>query len=187
MEDFADDAIYVTTNKAVKGKDRIRAIYDSHFRSLDPAATSSIISQTIEGEIVLFEWTADTPAISITDGVDTFVIRNGSIVAQLYAVQQYPKTNRPSCTKTYLPSGSTSTNLPGDHADRLSPRVCQLLLEAFEKWHTKPKWIPFGQMGHLFDRYRGEELQKVMSLSVAERKALCHQTNVPVHRRSCPP
>jgi len=62
--------------------------------------------------------------------------------------------------------------LPDGHADRLSPRVCQLLLETFEKWHTKPKWIPFGQMGHLFDNFRGKELEKIMNLSVAERKGI---------------
>lgn len=82
MFDFADDAIYVTTNNVIKGKDNIRKQYDNHFKSLETGSTSKIISETIEGEIVFFEWTADTPSIYIHDGVDTFVIRNGFIVAQ---------------------------------------------------------------------------------------------------------
>ena len=63
-------------------------------------------------------------------------------------------------------------SLPEGHTDRLTPRVCILLQEAFEKWHTKPKWIGFGEMGHLFDYYKNDELSKVKSLSVPERKGL---------------
>jgi pyruvate-formate lyase len=63
-------------------------------------------------------------------------------------------------------------SLPEGHTDRLTPRVCTLLQESFEKWHSKPKWIGFGEMGHLFDYYKNDELSKVKSLSVAERKGL---------------
>jgi pyruvate-formate lyase len=66
-------------------------------------------------------------------------------------------------------------SLPDRHTDRLSPRVCNLLQEIFEKWNTKPTWIPFGQMGHLFDRYTNTELENVKALSVAERKGLAIQ------------
>ncbi|MBJ2126585.1 pyruvate formate lyase family protein [Flavobacterium sp. IB48] len=63
-------------------------------------------------------------------------------------------------------------SLPEGHIDRPTPRVCNLLLETFEKWHTKPKWFRFGEMGHLFDYYKKDELNKIMALSVAERKGL---------------
>lgn len=63
-------------------------------------------------------------------------------------------------------------SLPEGHSDRLTPRVCNLLQETFEKWHSKPKWIDFGEMGHLFDYYKNDELPQLKSLSVAERKGL---------------
>lgn len=63
-------------------------------------------------------------------------------------------------------------SLPDGHPDRLTARVCNLLQETFEKWHTKPRWFNFGQMGHLFDHYKNNELKKVRALSVAERKGL---------------
>lgn len=63
-------------------------------------------------------------------------------------------------------------SLPEGHTDRLTPRVCNLLQETFEKWHSKPKWIGFGEMGHLFDYYKNDELSKIKSLSVSERKGL---------------
>jgi hypothetical protein len=82
ISDFAEDAIYVTANNVIKGKENIRKIYDNHFKTAEEGSTSKIISQTLEGEIVIFEWTSDTPSIYIPDGVDTFVIRDGFIVAQ---------------------------------------------------------------------------------------------------------
>ncbi|WP_316846514.1 pyruvate formate lyase family protein [Pedobacter psychrodurus] len=62
--------------------------------------------------------------------------------------------------------------LPKDHPDTLSPRVCILLQETFEKWQTRPKWLSFGQMGHLFDHYSQSDLPRIVALSVAERKGL---------------
>ncbi|WP_298901731.1 nuclear transport factor 2 family protein [uncultured Psychroserpens sp.] len=91
MLDYAEDCIYVTTNKSLVGKDKIRALYKNHFDTLEEGSSSSIISETIEGEIVFFEWTADSPSISISDGVDTFVIRNGYIVAQTMRATVVPK------------------------------------------------------------------------------------------------
>lgn len=62
--------------------------------------------------------------------------------------------------------------LPEGHPDSLTPRVCRLLQVVFEKWHSKPKWINFNQMGHLFDYYDSNDLQFIKELSIAERKGL---------------
>lgn len=63
-------------------------------------------------------------------------------------------------------------SLPINHQDRPSPKVCSLLSETFEKWNSKPKWIEFDGMGHLFDYYKGNELEKIKKLPIAERKGL---------------
>ena len=91
MLDYAEDCIYITTNTSFVGKDKMRALYKNHFDSLEEGSTSTIISETIEGNIVFFEWTADSPSISILDGVDTFVISNGYIVAQTMRATVIPK------------------------------------------------------------------------------------------------
>ena len=82
ISDFAEDAFYITTNKIIRGKEQIRELYDSHFKSLEKNSKSVIVSETMEGEIVFFEWTFESPTIRITDGVDTFIIKDGLIVAQ---------------------------------------------------------------------------------------------------------
>ncbi len=57
-------------------------MYDSHFKILEKKSASNIISETIEGEIVFFVWTFESPSVKILDCIDTFIIRNGYIVAQ---------------------------------------------------------------------------------------------------------
>jgi len=82
IADFAENAVYVNADKVINGKEGIRAQYDNHFKNMEANASSTIVKETIAGEIVLFEWTFDSESVSIVDGVDTFVIREGFIQAQ---------------------------------------------------------------------------------------------------------
>ena len=66
----------------IRCKEKIRILHDSHFKILEKESGSNIISETIEGEIVFSEWTFESPSVKISDGIDTFIIRNGYIVAQ---------------------------------------------------------------------------------------------------------
>ncbi|HEX9511537.1 MAG TPA: pyruvate formate lyase family protein [Puia sp.] len=61
-------------------------------------------------------------------------------------------------------------NLTAGHPDKLSPRVCLLLQDTFERWNSKPRWPAFDRMGHLADHV--PDPIRLKSLSVAERKGL---------------
>lgn len=63
-------------------------------------------------------------------------------------------------------------NLPSGHPDKLGPRTNRLLQYLFEQWRNKPAWPDWGQMGHLFDRYAGAELDTIRQQPVAIRKGL---------------
>ncbi len=52
------------------------------------------------------------------------------------------------------------------------PRVLRLLQATFERWQAKKTWLDQDQMGHLFDRFQGEELERVKALPIAERRGL---------------
>ncbi|WP_316846515.1 nuclear transport factor 2 family protein [Pedobacter psychrodurus] len=82
MSDFAPDAIYISPGKSILGKENIQALYKQHFENLDTSSTTQITSETLQEGIVLFEWTAESATTRITNGVDTFVIHDGLIVAQ---------------------------------------------------------------------------------------------------------
>lgn len=83
ISDFSEDAIYISSTGIIaKGKAQIKKVYENYFESQDPKTTSAITNKVIEGGIVFLEWTSDSPVFSVQDGVDTFVINNGYILAQ---------------------------------------------------------------------------------------------------------
>src|SRR5688572_2844855 len=59
--------------------------------------------------------------------------------------------------------------------DLPSPRVCRLLLKAFEAWKSRPGWLAESQIGHLF-RGRSDigeaERTKLSRKPIVIRKAL---------------
>ena len=79
VADYAPDAIILSAQRVVKGLDGVRAMF-----SAIPAGAMSgfeITKEVIEGEVALIEW--KNPHLAF--GTDTFVVRNGKIVAQTVA------------------------------------------------------------------------------------------------------
>jgi hypothetical protein len=57
-----------------------------------PNARYSYVRRLAEGRIFLLEWTADAGAARVRDGVDSYVIEDGWIVAQTIHYTVEPKT-----------------------------------------------------------------------------------------------
>jgi hypothetical protein len=51
-------------------------------RSQLPDCTFAYRLRIVAGEVAMLEWTADSPAGSVRDGVDSYVVWNGRIQAQ---------------------------------------------------------------------------------------------------------
>ena len=90
MMDFADTAVLVTSEGVRRGKDALRNFFDGLFRAL-PQAQWGV--KTIYVDNLLFlEWTGDSARASVSDGVDTFIFKNGLIQAQTVRCTIVPKT-----------------------------------------------------------------------------------------------
>src|SRR5258707_5590519 len=90
MMDFAATAVLVTADGVRRGKDAIRNCFDGLFKAL-PKAQWGL--KTIYVDNVLFlEWTGDSARASVSDGVDTFIFKNGLIQAQTVRCTIVPKT-----------------------------------------------------------------------------------------------
>src|SRR5258707_4284364 len=88
--DFADTAVLVTPDGVRRGKDAIRHFFDGRFKAR-PQAQWGL--KTIYVDNVLFlEWTGDSARASVSDGVDTFIFKNGLIQAQTVRCTIVPKT-----------------------------------------------------------------------------------------------
>jgi hypothetical protein len=88
--DFAEDAVVITPAGLKRGKQGVREAYAQLFADLAHATWGR--KRTIYADdVLLFEWTADSPDSRADDGVDTFVFRDGQIHAQTISYTLQPK------------------------------------------------------------------------------------------------
>ncbi len=84
--DYAPDAILFTPDASLKGADAIRPLFEAMIAEFGkPGATFSLKQQSIHGEYAYILWTAETADNVYELSTDTFVVRDGQIVAQSFA------------------------------------------------------------------------------------------------------
>ena len=93
LADYASDAVFFTRDGAFKGLDAIRRVFAaiiSEFRKLGTKINR--IQQLIDGDYAYILWTAETAESVYEMATDTFVVRNGKIVAQSFTAKVTPKS-----------------------------------------------------------------------------------------------
>jgi ketosteroid isomerase-like protein len=92
LADYSSDAVLFIPSKSVKGAEAIRSFFAALLAEFsNPDASFSIRQQSVEGDYAYILWSAETAANSYEDATDTFVVRNGKIVAQSFAAKITPK------------------------------------------------------------------------------------------------
>jgi len=81
VEDYADDAVFITPDGSLRGKDGIRQAFQKVLDDL-PDAELDLKTATFEDDALFIEWTAKTSAGRVDDGIDTFIFRDGMIRVQ---------------------------------------------------------------------------------------------------------
>jgi len=86
---MADDAALITPEGTLKGLAQIRSLFANIFANMFPAGKTSLnlTKQVVEGEIAYIRWSGHSPFYNAPFATDTFVIRDGKIVAQTFAAQ----------------------------------------------------------------------------------------------------
>jgi ketosteroid isomerase-like protein len=81
VEDYADDAVFISPSGVLRGKDGIREAFT---KLLDDVANAdwSVPTQIFEGDVLFIEWSAKAASTFVEDGIDTFVFRDGEILVQ---------------------------------------------------------------------------------------------------------
>ncbi|GAB3315945.1 nuclear transport factor 2 family protein [Geodermatophilus aquaeductus] len=79
--DYAEDAVLITPEQVVRGRDGIRQLLTVLLGEL-PDAAWDIPTRVFEDDVLFIEWTAVAEKARVLDGVDTFVIRDGEIRLQ---------------------------------------------------------------------------------------------------------
>jgi ketosteroid isomerase-like protein len=81
VSDYTDDAVFITPEGVLRGKDGIRQAFTKLLGDV-PNAQWELPTQIYEGDILLLEWKAESARTRVEDGIDTFVFRDGLIRVQ---------------------------------------------------------------------------------------------------------
>ena len=81
VSDYADDAVFITPDGVLRGKDGVRAGFEKLLSDL-PGASWKLPTMLFEDDILLLEWQAASEKVKADDGIDTFVFRDGLIRVQ---------------------------------------------------------------------------------------------------------
>ena len=77
---YKDNAVHVTGERTLRGKEEIRAWYDSLFTNILPEADFSLVEFSGDTGTRQFSWTADSPAGRVINGNDSFGLSGGMII-----------------------------------------------------------------------------------------------------------
>lgn len=93
VADYTEDAVLITANGVTRGVDALRTAFSGFFAGLFAPGTYefALDSERVEGEVAHITWHATCSTTEIPLGTDTFVIRDGKIVAQTFSAQMVPR------------------------------------------------------------------------------------------------
>jgi len=92
VADYSSDAVLFSPSGPLKGPDAIRPLFQALISEFaKPGSAFTMQVRCIEGDHAYILWTAETADNWYEFATDTFVVRNGKIVAQSFAAKIRPK------------------------------------------------------------------------------------------------
>src|SRR6516165_9789839 len=88
VSDYASDAVLFTPDGQLKGPDAIKPLFQALVSEFaKPGSSFTMQLRSIEGDHAYILWTAETADNWYEFATDTFVVRNGKIIAQSFAAK----------------------------------------------------------------------------------------------------
>jgi ketosteroid isomerase-like protein len=92
VSNYSSDAVLFAPTGPLKGPEAIRPLFEALISEFEkPGSSFTMQLRCIEGDHAYILWTAETADNSYEFATDTFVVRNGKIVAQSFAAKILPK------------------------------------------------------------------------------------------------
>jgi ketosteroid isomerase-like protein len=93
IKDFAEDAVLIRPEAVFRGRDAIHGVYSEMFAGLfkPDSYDFELVAEHVAGEYAYIAWRASNAESDVVMGTDTFVVREGKIVAQTYCARIDPK------------------------------------------------------------------------------------------------
>jgi ketosteroid isomerase-like protein len=81
VSDYAEDAVFITPEGVLHGKDGVRQGFAKLLDDL-PSAEWELPTMLFEDDVLFLEWKAEAAKTKADDGIDTFVFQDGLIRVQ---------------------------------------------------------------------------------------------------------
>ena len=95
LSDYAPDAVMFTPDGPLRGADAMRPLFRAMIAEFGkPGAGFTLKQQSVEGDYGYIVWTAETADNVYEIATDTFVVRDGKIVAQSFTGKRIPKRSQ---------------------------------------------------------------------------------------------
>jgi ketosteroid isomerase-like protein len=92
LSDYSSDSVLFVPSGPLKGPDEIKPLFQELISEFEkPGSSFTMQTRCIDGDHAYILWTAETADNSYEFATDTFVVRNGKIVAQSFAAKIKPK------------------------------------------------------------------------------------------------
>jgi ketosteroid isomerase-like protein len=92
LSDYATDAALFVPTGVLKGPGAIRPLFEALVSEFEkPGASFTMQQRCVDGDHAYIVWNAETADNAYRFATDTFVVRNGKIVAQSFAAMIEPK------------------------------------------------------------------------------------------------
>ena len=86
MKDYTEESVFVTPDATYTGLEEIRTSFANVFKTFSKDSMTFTLDKSIFAQdIGYILWKAKTPAVTISYGTDTFIIRDSKIVRQTFA------------------------------------------------------------------------------------------------------
>ena len=88
LADYSADAVLFLPTGPLMGHDAMKPVFQAIFAEFaKPGASFTMLQQYVEGDYAYILWTAETADNRYDLATDTFVMRDGKIVAQSFAAK----------------------------------------------------------------------------------------------------
>jgi ketosteroid isomerase-like protein len=93
LADYTDESVFISPRGTVHGVDGLRGVLEGLFSGLFAPGTYEFTmdAMTVEGEIAQIAWHATCATADIPFATDTFVVRDGKIVAHTFGAKIDPR------------------------------------------------------------------------------------------------
>lgn len=92
LADYAPGAVFFSPQGKLRGPDAVRPVFQAMFAEFSkPGAAFNMKQQFVDGDHAYILWSAETADNVYELGTDTFVVRDGKIVAQSFTGKITPK------------------------------------------------------------------------------------------------